>query len=300
MHAWMLAAPGRGRRILGDDEIAVYERDGLLVPRYRLPPADLAKLQRMCERLVADNPHAVNVPFTNMHVPSYAVQKLNCGPRSDNPFTNEWLQMAAHPDILDLLEQLIGPDIVMWATALFHKEARTGGKTHYHRDAIYYPIRPLVAPNVWIAVTESTLANSCVCHIPGSHKARVSGKHGFSDGSEGELVNNKIDDSEFDVNDAVPVELEPGQMYVSDVFSLHGGGPNTSDRPRTGYSIRYFPSARGYEHAIAPGHAATSNYNDFKSRPLFLMRGVDRSGRNDFSIGHPVRDGGLALVRSPR
>ncbi len=286
----------QGRKIFGDDEIAAYERDGLLVPRYRLPAEDLVKLQRMCERLVAANPHVVNVPYTNMHVPSYAVQKLDCGPADGL----DWLEMGAHPGILDLLEQLIGPDIVMWATALFHKEARTGGKTQYHRDSIYYPIRPLVAPNVWIAMTESTVENGCVRHIPGSHKARVSGKHGFSDGSEGELVNNKIDDSEFDVNDAVPVELEPGQMYISDVFSLHGGGPNTSDKPRAGLSIRYFPASSVYEHAVAPGHEATSNYNDFKSRPLFLVRGVDRSGRNDFSIGHPVPEGGLALARNQR
>ena len=41
-----------------------------------------------------------------------------------------------------------------------------------------------------------------------------------------ELVTNKIDDDEFDIKQAVPVELEPGQMYVSDVFTIHGGGPN--------------------------------------------------------------------------
>ena len=283
-----LATQSVGRQILGQDEIEAFQRDGYVKPRYRLPAVDLKKLQEMSARLVADNPHIINAPHTNMHVPTYAVQKLNCG--------TGWLEMAAHPGILDLLEQLIGPDIILWATALFHKEARTGGRTHYHRDSIYYPIRPLVAPNVWIAVTESNVGNGCVRFIPGSHLARVSGPHSFSNGEEGELVNNKIDDSEFNVEDAVALELEPGEMYVSDVFSLHGGGLNRSDSARTGFSIRYFPSTSIYEHDVAPGHAATSSYNDFKSRPLHLLRGVDRSGGNNFSIGHPVKDGGLALV----
>ena len=275
--------------ILSDAEIAFYRAKGWLVPRYRLPAADLAKLQAMSARLIADNPHVHNDPFTNMHVPSYAVQKLK--------IADDWLEVSAHPGVLDILEQLIGPDIILWATALFHKEPVVGGRTHFHRDAVYYPINPLVAPNVWIALTPSTLENGCVQFIPGSHLSQERGRHSFTDGKGVDLVTNKIDDDEFDISHAVPVELEPGEMYISDVFVIHGGGPNLSPDPRTGFSLRYMPATSVYEHSVAPGHAATSDYNDFKSRPLHLVRGIDRSGKNDFSIGHPVPNGGLSLMR---
>ena len=43
---------------LSDDEVEKYRHDGFLVPRFRLEGAELAKLQRLTEDLVADNPAA--------------------------------------------------------------------------------------------------------------------------------------------------------------------------------------------------------------------------------------------------
>ena len=278
--------PGSRRKILGDDEVAAYHRDGFLVPRYRLPEADLSLLQGMCEKLLNDHPNIHHVPITNPHLPHYSVQKLDTD-------AAPWLAFATKPDLLDMVEQLIGPDIVMFQTALFHKDALTGGRAPYHRDGKYYPIKPLAATNIWIAVTPSTIENGCVRCIPGSHAGKEAGQHIWTDGKGGELFRISLADGEYNAADAVPIELEPGQMVLFDVFTIHGGEPNTSGSQRTGFSIRYFPADCYWDHGNPMNNAETAEYTDNSKRPLILVRGADRSGKNDFSVGHLKPNGGL-------
>jgi phytanoyl-CoA dioxygenase PhyH len=281
------SASNRRPSVLSEDEVAAYNRDGFVVPRYRLPEADLARLRAICEKLLSDHPNIHNVPITNPHLPHYSVQKLKT---EGAP----WLAAATKPELLDMVEQAIGPDIVIFQTALFHKKAVTGGRAPYHRDGKYYPIKPLVATNIWIAVTPSTVENGCLRIIPGSHAKKEAGEHIWTDGKGGELFRIQLADGEYNEADAVPVELEPGQMVLFDVYSIHGGEPNTSGRQRTGFSIRYFPASSYWDHANPMNNAETSEYTDNSKRPLILVRGKDSSGRNDFSVGHVKPNGGFA------
>jgi hypothetical protein len=277
------------RKILGEDEVAAYHRDGFLVPRHRLAAADLAHLQGICGQLLADNPEDIQkVPITNPHMPYYSILKLKSDPKP-------WLDWATNPDLLDMTEQLIGPDIIMFQTAIFHKKAVSGGRAPYHRDGKYYPIRPLAATNVWIAVTPSTIENGCVRCIPGSHKTRDPGKHHWTDGTGDELFRIELDASEYNEADAVPIVLEPGQMVFFDVMTIHGGTPNTSGMARTGFSIRYYPASSYWDRSSAVNHAETAQYNDFTRRPLILVRGKDASGQNDLVTGHPAPNGGYVI-----
>ena len=275
-------------KILGDDEVAAYHRDGFLVPRYRLSAPELANLKAICGKLLDDHPDIHGVPITNPHMPYYAIQQL----KTDSA---PWLQWATKPELLDMTEQLVGPDIVMFQTAIFHKKAITGGRAPYHRDGKYYPIRPLAATNVWIAVTPSTIENGCVRCIPGSHKTTDAGKHHWTDGTGEELFRIELDQSEYNEADATPIVLAPGQMVFFDVMTIHGGTPNTSGMARTGFSIRYYPASSYWERVVAENHNETSSYNDFTNRPLILVRGTDRSGRNDIVTGHPAPNGGHVI-----
>ena len=68
---------------------------------------------------------------------------------------------------------------------------------------------------------------------------------------------------------------------------IHGSNPNRSPRRRAGVAIRYMPATSLFDRSlIKPG--AQSGYTiDFSNRPLWLLSGVDRTGRNDFRVGHP-------------
>ncbi len=263
--------------VMGADEIAAYRRDGFVTPRWRLPAADLAKLQSLMAQLAADNPHLLDKPVIGPHLPGAGVQGLKVAPG--------WIDIAMHPGVLDMVEQLDGPDLVLWGTSVFYKRAVAGPATAWHRDAQAWPmIKPLTTTSVWIAATPCRAGNGCLRIVPGSHLARRVGEHGFADPT-GSIVTRSLAPQEFDPAMARDVELEPGQMVIFDSFAIHGGGPNPGLAPRAGYALRFMPATSHYDHDAAEVRDAPGYAHD--TRQLILARGVDRSGRNDFDRGRP-------------
>ena len=257
-------------------EIAAYRRDGYLVPRYRLPPAKLAALQALMARLAADNPELVDRPIASPHLPGSGVQGLKV--------QGGWLEVATDPPILDMVAQLAGPDLVLWGTTVFYKRAGGGPATAWHRDAQSWPmIKPPATTSVWIAATDSTVDNGCLRVIPGSHAGRTVGRHGYADPGSS-MVLRSLAAEEFDAGTAKDVVLEAGQMVLFDIFTVHGGRANPTGRPRAGYALRLMPATSHFDHDAADHRGAPGYAHD--TRPLLLVRGIDRCGLNDFIRGH--------------
>ena len=87
---------------------------------------------------------------------------------------------------------------------------------------------------------------------------------------------------QFDETEARDIVLEKGQVSLHDIYLVHGSEPNLSDNPRRGMTLRYMPTTSRYCRELADsrrgGPLAMSE------RTLYLMRGVDRSGENDFRV----------------
>jgi hypothetical protein len=263
--------------LLDAAEIEAYHRDGYVVPRFRLPAADLSRLQTLMASLVAENPGLINKPIVSPHVPGGGVQELKT--------SGDWMDIATHPSIVDMVEQLAGPDIILWGTTVFYKRAMQGPATAWHRDGQAWPIAPLATTSVWIAATDSTTENGRLRVIPGSHKAKRIGEHVFVDRDD-LIVRRTLAADEFDETLARDIELAAGQMVMFDVFTVHGAAHNRGSRPRAGYALRFMPATSHFDHDAAryrdePGYA-------HDTRALLLVRGVDRCGRNDFRRGHPA------------
>ena len=99
-------------------------------------------------------------------------------------------------------------------------------------------------------------------------------------------LNQRMADGSFDEADAVDLELQPGQMSLHDVYMIHGARANRSRKRRTGVALRYMPATSVFERNLRPADGKTGMAVDFAQRPLWLVKGMDRSGRNDFEIGH--------------
>lgn len=191
--------------------------------------------------------------------------------------------VATDPQVLDLVEQLMGPDLILWNTLVFYKRGAAGPSVPWHRDGFSYPIDPIATTSLWIAITPSTTGNGCLRVVPGSHLTTDPGVHD-STPRPGEMFAASLDPAVFDPSTAVDVELEPGQLVVFDVYTIHGSQPNVDPAPRVGFSCRYMPGTSVYRHDESevrdqPGYG-------HESRALMLVRGQDRTGRNDFELGH--------------
>lgn len=273
-------ASGSGtRKILSDRALETFRRDGFLVPDYRLPVPDLAALQALTDRIVADNPHLADVPMSCPHVPGSGIQHLKS--------SAHWLPLSLHADILDMVEQIIGPDIVLWGSNLFYKRPLEGPATPWHRDGAYWPIKPLATTSVWIAISDSVRENGCLRFIAGSHAAREIGEH-FESSEKGIVIPGTLDPESFDPGAARDVEMEAGQIVIFDCYTIHGAQSNRGTRHRAGYALRFMPSTSHYDHDSALTARRRSPGAGHDTRPLILARGIDRCGRNDFSRGHPA------------
>ena len=262
---------------LTSSEIAEYQEQRIVVPQYRLPNSQVDRLREALDQLMAQNPEVRPQKLVSAHI-----ENGKEGIKGNHHF----LEVAHDPAILDLVEQLIGPDIILWGCQVFCKPGGDGMEVPWHQDGQYWPIRPLANCTVWIAIDPSKIENGCLRVIPASHKGQLY-NHVRSDRHD-IVLDQEVDPQQFDSSHARDIELDAGQMSLHHVHLIHGSNANRSDKRRAGLALRYMPATSHFNREIyTPGESSNRTYQvDFSTRPLWLMRGLDRRCKNDFSNGH--------------
>ena len=217
------ARPGAGRGGAAPDPQAVrYERDGYLFPFRVLAPEEAEGCWQRMQALRKERPEDAAAAF------------------SFNPhYLLPWLyDLARHPRILDAVERVLGPDLLVWSTGFFNKKPHDPSYVSWHQDSTYWGLEPPDIVSAWVAFTPSRRANGCMRVVPGTHALgqieQVDGFAGENLLSRGQEVQVEVDESE-----AVDVELAPGEMSLHHVRIVHGSNPNPTDVPRIGFVVRY-------------------------------------------------------------
>lgn len=250
--------------MLTDSQIQKYHADGFVTPDYRVPETVITDIRDAHNRLVARHPEYSD----------YCSALL--------AFDPWFLTVARTPEILDMVAQVIGDDIALWNCSFFAKPAKTGTKTPWHQDGEYWPIEPLATCTVWIAIDASIPENGCLRVIPGSHREQRLAQH-IENNADGLALNLELDQSEFNETEARDVVLERGQISLHDVYLHHGSEANHSEKPRRGMTLRYMPTTSVYCHDH-PTRFQREGRLAMSQRTVYLMRGVDQSGKNDFRV----------------
>lgn len=238
---------------LSEEQAAQYWRDGYLFPISVFSRSDAAQYRAQFEQieaewLTADLPNPLN---TYKRVNAQCVLPLAA-------------KMALDPRVLDVVEGVLGPDIMLWSAEFFIKEPQTTQIVSMHQDLTYWGLGETSDQvTAWIALSPSTRDSGCMDFVAGSHKNPIlPHTDTFSDNnllSRGQEI--AVDIAE---DEKTRIELEPGQMSLHHGLTIHGSGPNQSDDRRIGFAIRYLnPNARQ--------KVAQRDY-------AILARGVDYSG----------------------
>ena len=200
-------------------------------------------------------------------------------------YKNRMLVFGGVAELVDLVAGVIGDDVILWGCHVFCKPAGEGYETPWHQDGHYWPIRPLATCTVWVALEASLIENGCLRVVPRSHIDQHLHEHLHEERSDLTL-NQRMKAGSFDEHSAVNLELRPGQMSLHDVYMIHGAAANTSGKRRTGVALRYMPATSVFERDLRPLDGQTGVPVNFAARPLWLLKGEDRTGRNDFAVGH--------------
>ncbi|MEK9774814.1 MAG: phytanoyl-CoA dioxygenase family protein, partial [Quisquiliibacterium sp.] len=240
-----------------------YHRDGYLIPDFRMPAEVLESIKTRHAALVARKPE-----FRD-----YCSALLDQDPG--------FFDYCNKPEILDMVAQLIGEDIALWNSSFFAKPALNGKRTPWHQDGEYWPIRPLATCTVWLAVDDSTVENGCLRVLRGSHRDQRLKKHNTVTAGDVTLTQ-ELDQSEYDESKAVDLVLKAGQISLHDVYLLHGSEANTSPKPRRGMTMRFMPTTSLFDRELALRKSQELKITNHSIRPVYLVRGIDRHGRNQF------------------
>lgn len=254
-----------------------YRDDGYVVPRHRLPAARVDALREVLDRLIRDNPTIRPERLVSAHIEGRNTEGVH-GSRA-------FLELAEDEAILDMVADLIGPDIILWGCQIFCKPGGDGMEVPWHQDGQYWPIRPIATCTAWVALDPSTAENGCLRVIPGSHRGKILHPH-LTEDRKDLVLTQRAADGTFDEATSVDIELEPGQMSLHDVHMIHGSAPNRSPKRRAGVAIRYMPATSHFDRGLIATTDKSGYTVDFARRPLWLLRGQDRTGKNDFTIGH--------------
>lgn len=267
---------------LTESELNLFEEDGLVIPNCRLSDELYAEIKSTVEGII-DKSSERKPDFTLVaHVP------LREGVDDGAPYGDRIFKIATSSEILGYVAQVLGPDVVFWGSSIFAKPAGVGKKVQWHQDSRWWPMRPLVACTMWIAIDETTPENGCLRCIPGSHTWEVLP---HLDQIEQGLLGSSIAEDEINKTSARDILLKPGQFSLHQANLVHGSEANTSKLRRAGLVLRYMPATSHFdrsdaEHLAAIGVMNTGDIPRYGHRPIWLVRGVNRHPENDFARGH--------------
>ena len=231
-----------------------YRQDGVLFPIDLFSGAEIAGYRREFDRL--DETEGIDRP-----------QERNRQRHFDLEFV--W-RMASNPTLIAIMQELMGPDLLLMATDFFVKYGNPDANEFvaWHQDVTYWGLEPPDAHTAWIAIDDSDVGNGSMRVIPGSHRHGIV-THATSDRAGNQLsINQEIPDGLVDSSSAVDVVLRAGQISIHDGHLFHASQPNRSHRRRCGMTVRFIrPDVR----------QATDNSLGSDWRPV-LLAGDDRHG----------------------
>ncbi len=230
---------------LTDAQIMRYHADGLVFPIDVFTPEAAAGLRRRMEAVEAEHGAL-----------KYAMKPYLTLTLAD--------EIAHDATVLDAVEDIIGPDILLWDGAFIIKEPHDDRYVSWHQDLTYWGIGPPEGVvSVWLALSPAGPENGCMRAIPCSHRGGIlAHEDGFAENnllSRGQTIA-----ADIDARRAVDFVLDPGQMSLHHGRVIHGSDPSRSDERRIGVNFQY----------IAPSVRQTAIDNDM----AMLVRGVDGFG----------------------
>lgn len=279
---------------MGQVDRAEFERKGFLSPLRCMAPEEMTAYYDRCMALVAKpSPLWDHADFDwqrhmrNRHLDSQLV-----------------LDLATHPQILDAIAAVLGPDLILWRSDFFvqgksdpemrwHQDRQQSGPRRlpslvlpgpdgkppsepYNEDAIKGDVPLPRAVSAWLAIGDTDRTTGCVRVVEGSNHEGVIGMRKARDGEPAFYGKGTVLDYEIPEDRVRYMELRAGEFFIFERLTVHASVPTVSDRPRMGLSLRYtVPDVIVY-----PGYTVDGQGFSTEHYKALLVRGEDRFGYN--------------------
>lgn len=178
-------------------------------------------------------------------------------------------ELVTLPSVLDIVEQMIGPDILLYNVTYIIKEPGSKSHVSWHQDLTYWGLSHDDQVSMWLALSPATKQSGCMRMVPGSHLAGVV-KHQTGDDQNNVLFQSQTVEGVNEEKAAI-CQLQAGEASFHHGWTLHASQPNCSDERRIGLNVQY----------LATHVRQTKHDND----SALLVRGKDTFHHFESDIG---------------
>lgn len=281
---------------LTPEDAAYFQEHGFLIVQDALTPAEVQELRDEATRVCRGELGEVRgvTPAAPDESDDDVLRRYLCihFPHKLSAVMRRYL---AHPAIVDVLTQVIAPDVKCMQSMLFIKASGKPGQA-WHQDENFIPTRDRTLTGAWIAMDDATVENGCLWVIPGSHKHGIIWPMHWHDDKRFDCTDEAFNFPYTD-DDSIPVEVSAGSIVFFNGYLLHRSLPN---RARSGYRrvlVNHYMSASSLLPWRRPGegeHMATADYRD-----IVMIAGKDPyawKGITDVATPHvrPSGEGGCS------
>ena len=228
-------------------QVSEYESQGFTCPVPVLSPAEVREARSAIEAFEAKTGRTLDYPE-----------------KSKSYLLFDWAdKLIRHPAVLDAVEDLIGPDIMVYHTTMWIKDAGTPQYIAWHQDGTYFYLDPPLHVTAWVALSDASVEAGCMHVLPGTHTMEWL-EHNDDTNPNNLILRGQAIYDRFDGETGVPMPLKAGGMSLHHTKLVHCSHPNNATDRRMGFGISYIP-AHVKDIGATPGSA-------------MLVRGEDRYG----------------------
>jgi hypothetical protein len=215
-------------KALTHQQVAYYRHNGFLFPVPSLTPEEVTYFVAGLHRLETELGTSVAEADVKWRSHAYA----------HSPWFNTLIR---HPRILDAIEDVIGPNILVWTSTFFIKEPHSETYAAWHQDGSYFGLYPKQQVCAWVALTDATREAGCMEHLSANgvprqlHHAPLGLRNSIN--RAGQTIMEP-----FDTSNPVAMALPAGSFSLHHELSIHRSAPNHASHRRIGIGLNYLPT----------------------------------------------------------
>jgi phytanoyl-CoA hydroxylase len=211
-----------------------YEKNGYCIIKGILNEQQIETMQKATDEVIAGVKRAKedhSFLWGGKWLSEELRQALNINGVHDTQFhSSAFAKLLVNSDaVYDVVEQIIGPNIQLHHTKLIVKPPETGAPFPMHQDYPYFPHEKHTMLAAMFHFDNATIENGCLRVVPESHKL-------------GPLPTQPdglyLDPQKYPIEDAMPCEVNAGDVVLFSYLTIHGSGLNNSNRPRRNWLVQ--------------------------------------------------------------
>jgi non-haem Fe2+, alpha-ketoglutarate-dependent halogenase len=230
---------------LSQAQVDHYNSDGFAFPAPALTSEEVRAMRADLESWEAKQGHPLDFPEKSKSYLLYG-----------------WADaIVHHPRVLDAVEDVLGPDILVYHSTMWIKEPHTPAYVRWHQDGAYFFLDPLEHVTAWVALSDASELAGCMRVVPGTHRLPML-EHDDKPDPLNMIKRGQGISDRFDGEAGVSMPLRAGELSLHHTALVHCSPGNESGDRRMGLGVSFVPA-----HVRPLGPVQPS---------ALLVRGVDR------------------------